>query len=84
MYPGELRDKGKDYYNGHMTGVSRFSTEVREGICKYMYNKKKKRLTMFEVCSLIRNIEHDYIKFCETYGLSSDFDEDDGFTEDDE
>lgn len=79
MFFGELRDKTLDYQCGHDKGISRAFHEARESICKIMYKKKKKKLNMYEICDILRIIEHDYLFFCHSYGMGSGYDFDDDF-----
>lgn len=84
MYCGELRDKGIEYSSGHSKGIDRAFCEAREYICKYMYKHKKKKLSMFEICDLLRRCETEYSHFCDTFGhgLGYDYSDQDDDPED--
>lgn len=73
MYCGELKDKSPDYRDGHSKGVQRAFFECREEICKEMYKRKLKKVSMYEVCDIIRKIEYNYSKFCDTYGMGLNY-----------
>lgn len=77
MYCGELKEHSPDYRSGHSKGIERAFSDAREEICKYMYKTKKKKLSMYEICSLLHSIEHDLNKFCDTYGMALGYSEDD-------
>lgn len=77
MYFAELKDKSKDYQSGHSKGIDRAFCEAREYVCKYMYKTKKKKLTMYEICDLLRRCETEFSNFCDSYGMGTGYDVED-------
>lgn len=73
MMFAELKQQGKKYSDGYINALPIAYQNAREDICKFMYKNKKKTLTMYEICDVLRTSENDYIKLCTSFGLGTGY-----------